>query len=259
MNFEVNPEWWKELFDEVYLVTDARSVCDADVTRREIDLIRELIPLSPEQEILDLCGGHGRHSMELHSRGFKKCTVLDYSQFLIDRGRREAGRLGMEITFLQGDARATGLPPESFDRVLILGNSLGYIATPEGDRAILSEAMRLVKRGGRLLIDIVNGATLKSRFNPLAWHEIGDDIVVCRNRSLDGDMVYAREMVISKKGGLIRDNRYSLRLYEPDSMRRLLAQIGFSGITVLGDFSPFHKIGDYGFMNSRMIVTAQKP
>ncbi|MBU2056087.1 MAG: class I SAM-dependent methyltransferase [Proteobacteria bacterium] len=259
MNIEVNPEWWKELFDEVYLVTDARSVCDEDVTRREIDLLRELIPLSPEHEILDLCGGHGRHSMELHSRGFKKCTVLDYSQFLIDRGRREAGRLGMEITFLQGDARATGLPPESFDHVLILGNSLGYIASPEGDRAILSEAMRLVKRGGRLLIDIVNGATLRSRFNPLAWHEIGDDIVVCRNRSLDGDMVYAREMVISKKSGLIRDNCYSLRIYEPDSMRRLLAQIGFSGVTVLGDFSPFHKIGDYGFMNSRMIVTAQKP
>jgi hypothetical protein len=44
MNFDVNPEWWKELFDEVYLITDARSVCDADVTRREIDLIRELIP-----------------------------------------------------------------------------------------------------------------------------------------------------------------------------------------------------------------------
>ena len=104
MNFDVNPEWWKELFDEVYLITDARSVCDADVTRREIDLIRELIPLSPEQEILDLCGGHGRHSMELHSRGFKKCTVIDYSKFLIDRGRKDAGRLKMEIEFLQGDA-----------------------------------------------------------------------------------------------------------------------------------------------------------
>jgi D-alanine-D-alanine ligase len=259
MSFQVNPEWWKELFDEVYLLTDARSVCDDDVTRREIDLIRELIPLSPEHDILDLCGGHGRHSMELHSRGFRKCTVLDYSQFLIERGRNDAVRLGMEIRFFRGDARETGLPPESFDRVLVLGNSLGYDASPEGDRAILSEAMRLLRRGGRLLIDIVNGATLKSSFNPLAWHEIGDDIVVCRNRMLDGDVVYAREMVISKKGGLVRDNRYSLRLYEPDSIRRLLAQIGFSGVTVLGDFSPFRKKGDYGFMNARMIVTAQKP
>jgi D-alanine-D-alanine ligase len=258
MNFDVNPEWWKELFDEVYLITDARSVCDDDVTRREIDLIQALVPFAPEQEILDLCGGHGRHSMELHNRGFKKCTVIDYSQFLIDRGRKDASRLGMEIEFLQGDARKTGLPSERFDHVLILGNSLGYIPSPDGDRDILSEALRLLKSGGRLLIDIVNGATLRRRFHPVAWHEIGDDIVVCRNRSLDGDVVRAREVVMSKKGGLIRDKFYSLRLYEPDSIQSLLSEVGFSGINVIGDFSPFNEKGDYGFMNFRMIVTARK-
>ena len=196
--------------------------------------------------------------MELHHRGFKKCTVIDYSQFLIDRGRKDAGGLGMRIEFLQGDARATGLPPERFDHVLILGNSLGYIPSPDGDRDILSEALRLLKHGGRLLIDIVNGATLRSRFNPVAWHEIGDDIVVCRNRTLDGALVRAREVVMSKKGGLIRDNFYSLRLYDPDSIRSLLSVVGFSGIDVIGDFSPFNKKEDYGFMNFRMIVTAGK-
>jgi len=25
MSFEVDPDWWKDLFDEVYLTTDARS------------------------------------------------------------------------------------------------------------------------------------------------------------------------------------------------------------------------------------------
>ena len=68
MSFEVDPDWWKDLFDEVYLTTDARSVCDDEVTRKEIDLLQELIPLSPDQEILDLCGGHGRHSRELALR-----------------------------------------------------------------------------------------------------------------------------------------------------------------------------------------------
>lgn len=259
MRFDVDPEWWKELFDEVYLATDARSVCDDDVTRGEIDLLLELFPLSPEQEILDLCGGHGRHSMELVLRGLRKCTVFDYSQFLIDRGRTEAERLGREITFLQGDARKTGLPPERFDRVLVLGNSLGYIPSPDGDRDILAEAMRLLKKGGRLFIDIVNGATLRSRFHPVAWHEIGEDIVVCRNRSLDGDIVLTRELVVSKKSGLLKDSCYSLRIYDPDSMRILLSDLGFSGIRVIGDFSPFQKKGDFGFMNFRMIVTAEKP
>ena len=32
MTIEVDPDWWKTLFDEVYLLTDARSVDDARVT-----------------------------------------------------------------------------------------------------------------------------------------------------------------------------------------------------------------------------------
>jgi D-alanine-D-alanine ligase len=39
MSIKVDPDWWKTLFDEVYLLTDARSVCDARITRREVDLI----------------------------------------------------------------------------------------------------------------------------------------------------------------------------------------------------------------------------
>jgi len=259
VNFAVDPDWWKDLFDEVYLRTDARSVCDDDVTRREIDLLLELLPLAPDHEILDLCGGHGRHSLELERRGFRKCTVLDYSQFLVDRGRAEAGRLGSAIRFVQGDARRTGLPPGRFDRILVLGNSLGYLPPPEGDREILSEAMRLLKRGGRLLLDIVNGAVLRERFTPFAWHEIGEDLVVCRARILEGDLARTRELVLSKKEGLIRDRSYSLTIHDPDAMARLLASLGFSDVRVTGDFSPFEKKGDFGFMNFRMIVTAGKP
>jgi D-alanine-D-alanine ligase len=259
MSSDANPDWWKELFDEVYLATDARSVCDDDVTSREIDLLREFVPLSPENGILDLCGGHGRHSIELYRRGFRKCTVVDYSRFLIDRGGAEAGRRGMKIRFLRRDARKTGLPPESFDRVLILGNSLGYLPSPDGDREILAEAKRLLKRGGRILLDVVDGARLKRGFSPVAWHEAGKELVVCRSREIEEDVVRTREMVVSKKSGLVRDRRYSLRIYEPGSMRLLLSGIGFSRVRIIRDFSPFRRVGDYGFMNFRMVVTAQKP
>ena len=83
MTMRVDPEWWKTLFDEIYLLTDARSVCDDELTRREIDVISELIPIRPGHLVLDLCGGHGRHSLALCERGYKNCTVLDYSACLI--------------------------------------------------------------------------------------------------------------------------------------------------------------------------------
>lgn len=65
MRAQVSPDWWKTLFDEVYLVTDARSVCNEELTRREVDLVCRLLPIGADDKLLDLCGGHGRHSFEL--------------------------------------------------------------------------------------------------------------------------------------------------------------------------------------------------
>lgn len=36
---KVAPDWWKTLFDETYLITDARTVCDEGLTCREVDKI----------------------------------------------------------------------------------------------------------------------------------------------------------------------------------------------------------------------------
>ena len=121
MTIDVDPDWWKTLFDEVYLVTDARSVGDEDITRQEIDIFLALVPMQPDDRILDLCGGHGRHTLELCQRGFRDCTVLDYSQPLLDVGARVAAQKRYRVRFVQGDARQTELTSGAFDHVLILG------------------------------------------------------------------------------------------------------------------------------------------
>lgn len=259
MSIEVEPDWWKTLFDEVYLMTDARSVCDEELSRREVDVICELMPVRPGQKILDLCGGQGRHSMELCARGHSGCTVVDYSQCLVGRGRRMAEERGFGVEFVQADARETGLPPDTFDHVLIMGNSLGYLPDPEDDRKILSEAYRVMRPGSWLLVDVVDGDRVKAALNPNAWHEVDPDVVVCREREIDGDSVRTREMVLCKKRGLIRERAYSIRAYGPDDLVALVSRVGFQNVLVHGDFSPHRKAGDYGFMNRRVIVTGRKP
>src|SRR6266849_11002011 len=122
----VEHDWWKTLFDEVYLVTDAPFVCNPALTKREVDVIEAILPLHPSARILDLCGGQGRHALELARRGYQHLTVLDYSDFLLDRGRREAAASGLSVTFCQGDARAMHLSAASFDAVLLMDNSFGY-------------------------------------------------------------------------------------------------------------------------------------
>lgn len=258
MDLQVDPDWWKSLFDEIYLITDARSVCDDDITRREVDLILELLPIHPDHKVLDLCGGHGRHSLELCARGIGRCTLVDYSRHLIDHAKTSAATLGHEMECLQKDARTTGLPAESFDHVIIMGNSLGYLADPLADRGILAEANRVLRSGGWLLVDVVDGSAARASPNPHAWHEIGPDTVVCRQREIRGDRVDAREVVLSKSTGLIRDRTYSIKLYDAASMVQLIEQTRFKAVSVFTDLS-FHRLkGDYGFMNRRMIALGQK-
>jgi D-alanine-D-alanine ligase len=258
MNIEFDPDWWKTLFDDIYLITDARSVGDERLTRKEVDLICRLLDLQPEDRILDLCGGQGRHSLELCRRGFARCTVLDFSPALIRIGAELAKRMGCAVAFHQGDARSSKFPSRSFDHVLIMGNSLGYAGDMGADLEMLAEARRLLAEEGRLLIDVTNGRAVKKHFRPNAWHEIGEDIVVCRQRELKPQMICAREMVIHKKGGLLRDSTYGMHLYEPASLRALAADAGFERIHVLEDFRPYEGDGDVGFMDHRIILTAQK-
>jgi hypothetical protein len=139
-----------------------------------------------------------------------------------------------------------------------MGNSLGYLVDPSADMQILSEAKRVLRAGGWLLIDLADGSALRSKLKPEAWHEIGDDILVCRRREMEADTVFVREMVLSKKSGLLRDRTYSIRFYEPGKISELLAQLGFKGIRIITDLSARRDKGDYGFMNHRMIAIGQR-
>ncbi len=258
MTIHVDPDWWKTLFDDVYLVTDARSVCSPEVTETEVEVFSRLIPIGRSHQILDLCGGHGRHALELSRRGFAHCTVLDYSRCLLRRGAAAAARHRLSVAFVNGDARNIAFPRSCFDHVMVLGNSLGYIPDPQADAEILAEAYRVLKDGGWLLLDVADGASIRKRFSPNAWHEIGGDVVVCRQREQQGDVICAREMVISKESGLIRDRTYCMRLYQPPALAAAATRAGFSRTTIHTDFSPHLGEGDYGCMNHRMIITAQK-
>jgi D-alanine-D-alanine ligase len=139
-----------------------------------------------------------------------------------------------------------------------MGNSLGYIQAPDADSKIIKEAYRLLRPGGWLLADVADGSVVKNSFCPNAWHEIGEETVVCRHRELQGNLINARELVIDKQKGLIRDQTYAIRLYDSESLEVLLQQGRFSKVKVYTNFSPHPSDGDYGFMNNRMIGVGQK-
>jgi len=81
--------------------------------------------------------------------------------------------------------------------------------------------------------------------------------VVCRQRQLADNLIRAREVVLCKVQGLMRDQSYAVRLYSAEALKDLVKAAGFSEISLVRGFSAQDQDGDYGFMNHRLLLTAR--
>lgn len=255
----VPQDWWRRIFNSLYLKTDADVIADDAMTKREIDTFLAILNLSNDAQILDLCCGQGRHSLEIARRGFQSVEGLDRSHYLIQRARAQAKKEGLPVRFREGDARKLPYKPDSFDVVLLLGNSFGYFETVQDDLRILQQVFRVLKPWGKILIDVADGEYLREHYQPRSWEWIDRKHFVCRERSLsfDKQRLISREVITHVEKGVIADQFYAERLYTHKQLHELLETAGFSDITFHGTLTPnSQRNQDLGMMEKRIIVTA---
>ena len=255
----VHPNWWRYIFNSLYLKTDGDVVNDQNITNKELDLSLEALKPSSDDKILDLCCGQGRHSLELARRKFLNVEGLDRSRYLIQKAKTQVRKEGLNVRFREGDARKLPYLPDTFDIVMILGNSFGYFETVQDDFNVLRQVFQVLKPWGRLLIDVSDGEYLREKFQPRSWEWIDKKHFVCRERSLslDRQRLISREVITHAEKGVIVDQFYAERLYTRESMRELLETAGFSDLTFYGGItSNSLRIQDLGMMERRIIVTA---
>ncbi|NQT22330.1 MAG: class I SAM-dependent methyltransferase [Candidatus Omnitrophica bacterium] len=255
---KTDKNWWKHFFNDIYLTTDARSVCNSALTKKETTLVEKTLKFKKNDSLLDLCGGSGRHSLELAKRGYCDITVLDYSPHLVNLGRKQAKKYGLSIKFKRKDARFTGLKSSNYSAVFVMSNSFGYFQDEKDNLRILKEIYRLLKKGGKTLLDLTDPDYVRRRLKPFSWHKADKDTTVYRNREVKGNLIRAREVVVSKTNGILRDGSYCERLYNKRKIRHLLKTAGFKGISIKNNLSLHKKQKDYGFLTQRMFVTACK-
>jgi len=254
----VHPEWWRQIFNAMYLKTDGDVVDDQQITAREVDTFCRILKLTPEQRILDLCCGQGRDVLELARRGITDVAGLDRSHYLIQRARAQAKREGLGVKFREGDARKLPYATDAFNVVMLLGNSFGYFETIEDDMRVLKEVCRVLKPWGKLLIDVADGDYLRRKFQPRSWEWIDKHYFVCRERSLslDKQRLISREVVTHVEKGVVADQFYAERLYSRESIREMLSKAGFSDATIHGQIScDSQRNQDLGMMERRIMVT----
>jgi D-alanine-D-alanine ligase len=255
-------EWWRTLFNALYLKTDGDVVENAENTAADVDALLARVPLGLDAAILDLCCGQGRHALELARRGFRHVVGLDRSRTLVRLARSRARTAGLPVRFHEGDARRFRLPPASFDCVAILGNSFGYFEDGEDDLAVLRAAARVLRPDGWLMLDLADGDWLRGHYEARSWEWIDDEQLVCRERSLaaDRERLISREVVVHAERGVVADQFYAERLYDPRSITRLLERAGYRDVVVSqGAETRSDRNQDLGMMARRLFVTAHPP
>ena len=218
-----------DLFDEDYLyfygpMLEAVSDADADVIWRQLGI-------EPALEVLDLACGHGRIANRLAARG-ARVTGLDATPLFLSHARADAAQRGLEVEFVSGDMRALPFADESFDRVVSFFTSFGYFSEAE-NRQVLGEIRRVLRPGGRLLLEANNLAELLPRWLPSTVIERDGNMVVDRAHFDPVTGVATTERVVVRDGRT-RRFRYSVRMFMAVELGAWLREAGFSSVEFRG-------------------------
>lgn len=114
-----------------------------------------MLGAQPGARMLDLACGLGWLAIPLALRGFR-VTGFDLSEALLARAKLAAAQAEAQIDWVRGDMRS--LPAEwsdRFDCVTFTLSEFGCFDEPSDNQAVLDEAARALKMGGRFLLDVV--------------------------------------------------------------------------------------------------------
>ncbi|MEK3901261.1 class I SAM-dependent methyltransferase [Paenibacillus sp. FSL R7-0179] len=223
-------EWYEKCFGEDYLIVYRHR--DFSGARHEVESMIQWLGLPRGAKVLDLCCGMGRHSLALSQAGYE-VTGVDLSKVLLREARAQAG--AEQVTWLQSDMRELPLAG-GFDAVVNLFTSFGYFEEDEEQIKVLKEICRMLKPGGRFIIDFLNPAYVIRHLVPHSVREDGD-VRIDETRRIEEGYVKKDILLTSKAGSTpARKCQERVKLYTLEDFRRMLDAAGLRLDTVHGGY-----------------------
>lgn len=232
------PETWDAFFGEFYLRAYAGEQRDSEAAEQALAAAR-LARCPDAGDLLDVPCGFGRHAVPLAEAGYR-VTGVDRSQSLLDEARRRGeGRACPEL--VQADYRSLPFKDESYEAALNLFSSLGYLGD-EADTEVLAEIRRVLRPGGRLVVETMHRDLLVRDFSERDWRLAGEGRLLLEQRTFEATSGVAQvtQTLVDPGGG--RESRtYSVRVYAVTELAGMLARAGFKETRTYGDLdgSPF--------------------
>ncbi len=242
---------------------------DETATRSEVATIRELVGLAQQDAVIDLGCGWGRHLVHLHQVGHE-VVGLDLSLALLGQvGQPEPTASSDRSTehgdsaahrdrwpLICGDLRWLPLAPAVFDVALHLNSSAGLFLDDESATRALGEARRVLRPGGRLLVEGMHRDEAVARYASADRWRLEDGTEVRARRRFDPRTGISEERLRWRTDdGGIREKRHRLRLRTGTEQVSLVERAGLEVRSVWGDWDgrPFRRL------SPRLILLAERP
>ena len=235
MTKPVADNWWRRFFESPDSL-DLSYFPHERETELELAGLQRMLKLSRQDLIADVCCGWGRHLVPLLARGYQ-VIGLDISEMMLRRARERLDAAGLPPRILQADAAALPFGNATFDVVVNLFNSFGYFLEEGQNIAVLREAARVLKPGGRFLLDTRN-RQFQILYAP--YHQV---VTTSDGRQLILRCAYDRvHRRLNSRWSLPEDPtcvvyEASIRLYGLDELRELMAAAGFEELGVYGSYA----------------------
>ena len=157
-------QWWQKIF--VPVIGEVMFNPILNQAKLEVDYLLSQVKLKPRSKILDLACGFGRHSIPMAKKKFQ-VVGFDLTKNYLETAKASAKKQKVSVDFVQGDMKElkSHFDENEFDLVVSLFNSFGYFDRRADDMKMLKEISRVLKPGGRLVLNTLNGSGVRMQLS----------------------------------------------------------------------------------------------
>jgi SAM-dependent methyltransferase len=254
--YEVSEEkevpWYED--DKLWEIMEPIMFTEARIafTPNEVDAIKSLCKIAPDETVLDLCCGVGRHSLELARRGHKVVGV-DRTRLYLDKANRSAVEEKLPIEFVLDDMR-TFYRKRSFDIVLSMFTSFSYFEDHEEQMLVLRNIYSSLRPGGRLLLESMGKEILARIFLRQSWSEWPHGFMLEERETTDNWSKMKNTWTFIERDGTVHKWNVTHWIYSGAEIKDMLESVGFTDVKVYGALDG----RAYDNEAERMVVVATK-